>query len=607
MSNMTNIATMPAEDAAPEPQTLAHRTASARRSGHLAPTCRGLNFFEADPGLQSLMPLYMGGKLAAHMAPHLRELGEVAGGRLDELATAADRHTPVLHPRDALGRDEEWVEYHPAYQEMREIAFGRFGMHALNHRPGMLGWDGMLPPIAKYVFHYVFAQTEFGLLCPVNLTDSSSELVARFGSEALREKYLERSWTQDMDRLFTYAQFMTEKIGGSDAGAAELTAVQEGDHWRLWGEKWFCSNVDADLAVLLARPEGAPAGSRGLGLFLMPRTLDDGRRNDYRIVRLKDKLGSRDMASGEILFEGAHAWHLGELDQGMKQMLVMVNSSRISHLARAAGMMRRCLNEALVAARHRNAFGRAVIDHPLMRRQLLKLMVPTEQALSALMYAAAATALAEDDRQQELVLRILTPIVKYRACRDNVTVATGAMEARGGNGYIEDWPNARLVRDAHLGLLWEGTSNINALDAVQRAVGKVGAQAALRDDLDARLQQADLPGQFRNRLQGAVADAIRLAEEVAADPGNERFCRLAAGQLYHAATAVLLAAEGAASGGAGGDARRMILARLVLEHRLRMGGPATSLDSLRWEEAAADALLSDDPVSLEDARAIALA
>ena len=172
-------------------------------------------------------------------------------------------------------------------------------------------------------------------------------------------------WSQDLTRLHRCAQFITEKAGGSDVGVAEWTAVRDGDHWRLWGEKWFCSSVDAELAVLLARPEGACDGGRGLGLFLMPKMLEDGTRNAYRITRLKDKLGSRGMASGEIVFEGAVAYQLGDVDRGLKQMLEMVNSSRVSHLARAAGMMRRCLNEAVMAARHRSAFGRAVIDHPL--------------------------------------------------------------------------------------------------------------------------------------------------------------------------------------------------------------------------------------------------
>lgn len=568
---------------------LARREAS-RRSEALAPTCRGLNYYSIDQSVRDLLPLYMDAPLLAHLEPHLAALGELAGGKLYDLSDQVERHQPVLHPRDGFGRDEEWVEYHPAYKEMERIAFGQFGMHAMCNRSGVLGWPSAMPPLAKYVFHYLFAQAEFGLLCPVNLTDSSSELVRRFGSDELRERYLTRMWSQDPATLLKCAQFMTEKAGGSDVGAAELTAVRDGVHWKLYGEKWFCSNADAELAVLLARPEGAPLGGRGLGLFLMPKTLPDGERNAYRIVRLKDKLGSRTMASGEIVFEGAVAYQLGALDQGLKQMLVMVNSSRVSHLARAAGMMRRCLNEALQACRHRNAFGRAVIDHPLMRRQLVKLMVPTEQALSALLYSATAP---------EKVLRLLTPIVKYRACRDNVTVATGAMEARGGNGYIEDWPNARLVRDAHLGLIWEGTSNINALDAVQRAVGKVGAHRALRDDLATRLGDTR-GGQFRTRLDGAIASALQFAEEVAAHPENERFCRAAAGKLYHAVTAALFIQEGLRLGASGGDARRLLLARFVLEHRLQEPN-ALNLESQRWEDEAIELLLGEPAVPLSRA------
>lgn len=592
----------PATDAFAVSGARTTRAASAARSRNIAPDCRGLDFHEIDHGLRSLLPLWMEPDLLAHLEPHLAELGRLCGGRLGELADLADRHEPVLHRRDRFGRDEEWIEFHPAYREMEQIAFGRFGLHAMTHRPGVLDWPTPMLPIAKYVFHYLFAQAEFGLLCPVNLTDSSSELVRRFGSEEIRARYLEGMWSQDLSRLLRGAQFMTEKAGGSDIGASDLTAVREGDHWRLWGEKWFCSNVDAEVAVLLARPEGAPGGSRGLGLFLMPKTLEDGSRNAYRIMRLKPKMGSRSMASGEIVFEGAVAYQLGELDQGLKQMLVMVNSSRISHLTRAAGMMRRCLNEALMAARHRDAFGRAVIEHPLMRRQLAKLMVPTEQALSAMLYTAVVS--ADPSPKAEKLLRILTPICKYRACRDNVQVATGAMEARGGNGYIEDWPNARLVRDAHLGLLWEGTSNINALDTIQRAVGKTRAHEALRDDLRERLGAAGLPGQFGTRLVGAVDRAVRFAEEVAASPEHERFSREAAGQLYHAATAVLMATEGQRLGEGDGDARRLLLARFVLEHRMERG--ARTLSGSAWEEEAIRLLLDDLPIPLESAESLVL-
>lgn len=578
------------------PAAPAGRAASAARAAAIAPDCSGLDFWEIDPSLRSLLPLYMDAPLLDHLTPHLAHLGRLAGGRLNDLANTADKHPPVLHARDKFGRDEEWIEHHPAYHAMEDIAFGGFGMHAMTHRAGVLGWPAPMPPLAKQIFHYVFAQAEFGLLCPVNLTDSSSELIDRFGSDEIKAKYLDAIWTQDRARHLRCAQFMTEKIGGSDAGAAELTAVRDGEHWRLYGEKWFCSNVDADLAVLLARPEGAPPGGRGLGLFLMPRTLDDGSRNGFRIVRLKDKLGSKSMPSGEILFDGAIAYQLGALDRGMKQMLEMVNSSRLSHLTRAAGMMRRCLNEAMVAARHRHAFGRPTIEHPLLRRQLIKLMVPTEQALSALLFTAAAAA----DPAAKKLMRILTPVVKYRACRDNVTVATGAMEVRGGNGYIEDWPNARLVRDAHLGLLWEGTSNINSLDAIQRATGKERAHEALRDALSDRLAAAtSLPGQFRTRLAAAVDRAVAFADEVASAPENERFSRVATGGLYHAVTAVLMAAEGAALS----DARRLLLARCVLEHRLN-DRPGLSLKGLAWEEAATDLLLDSAPVPLDRAAAL---
>ena len=146
--------------------------------------------------------------------------------------------------------------------------------------------------------------------------------------------------------------------------ASRRWRVSEGGDWRLYGEKWFCSHADADVALVLARPEGAPAGTRGLGLFVMPRRLEDGSAQRYRIVRLKDKLGTRSMARGEIRLEGAVAYQVGELDRGLKQMLEQVNLSRLSHGVRAAAMMRRCLNEAMAVARHRVAFGKPVIEHP---------------------------------------------------------------------------------------------------------------------------------------------------------------------------------------------------------------------------------------------------
>lgn len=534
----------------------------------LAPDCAGADFHEADRGLRDLLSVYVAPEVHARLAPHWARLGVLAGGRLDVLARMADRHAPVLHHRDRFGRDADWIEYHPAYREMEAIAFGDFQLHAMSHRAGVLGMDAPLPPVAKYAFQYLFVQAEFGLMCPVSVSDTSTHLVRRFAGPALREFLLPRMTSGDPATLWKGTQFMTEKAGGSDVGAIETRAERQADGtWRLTGEKWFCSHTDADVALILARPAGAASGTAGLALFAMPRVRPDGTRNAYRIARLKDKLGTRSMASGEIIMDGAFAWLVGDEHAGLKQMMEQVNLSRLSHGVRAAAMMRRCVNEALAAARGRRAFGRAVADYPLMRRQLMKMIVPAEQALS--MWMATADAMGREARDE---MRILTGLLKLRACRDNVRVATAAVEARGGNGYIEDFVEARLVRDAQVGLLWEGTSNINALDVIGRAVGRAGAQRALAALVHRRLDAAGmLPDGFRARLRTAMDRAAALAEDVAAR-GAEDLARSAATALYDATSAGLLAWEATRPGV---DPRRALVARAVLTHRLSPRDPLT--------------------------------
>ena len=567
----------------------------ADSADRLAPDCAGMDFYATDRGLRDLLALYLPAETRAVLDPHFARLGKLAGGRLDELARTADRHPPVLHPRDRYGRDREWIEYHPAYREMEQIAFGDFQFHAMSHRAGVLGMDRPLPPVAKYAFQYLFVQAEFGLMCPISVTDTSIHLIRKFGSNSLQDYLLPRMLSGDMATLWKGTQFMTEKAGGSDVGAVETIARQQDGTWRLYGDKWFCSHTDADVALMLARPEGAPHGTRGLALFATPRHLPDGSRNAYRIIRLKDKLGTKSMASGEIRFEGAQAFLVGQVDQGFKQMMEQVNFSRLSHGVRAAAMMRRCVNEALTAARGRPAFGRTVIEFPLMRRQLLKLIVPAEQALS--MALCTADALGRGAHEET---RILTGLLKLRACRDNPKVATGAMEARGGNGYIEEWVTARLIRDAQVGLLWEGTSNINALDVISRAVARNGAQHALRSLLRNRLEEASaLPAPFRNALGSAMDKAIALAEQVASH-GPEELARTAAAALYNAASAVLLGWEATRPGA---DARRALVARCVLEHRLAPQDPLAPRFAA-WEAGAASYLLGDAPAGLSEIAAL---
>src|ERR1700761_1273141 len=583
-------------------QPLKHdRSIATDRPGLLAPDTSGMNFYRADPALTDLLRIHLPEALFRQIEPHLDRLGEMAGGYLDECARLADRHTPVLHQRDRFGRDSQYIEYHPAYRELEKAAFGEFGIHAMSIRKGIMGWPDKYPVVAKHAFTFLFNQTEFGMGCPINVTDGCAKLLANFGSAVLQEKYLDGLTQTDMAKLTQGGQFMTEKEGGSDVGTLTTTAVQEGDHWRLHGEKWFCSNADAKVVMLLARPEGAPPGTRGVGLFLMPRFLDDGSQNHYRIVRLKDKLGTRSMASGEIKLEGAIAYAVGKLDRGFVQMAEMVNSSRLSNGVKSTALMRRAHHDAMTVARNRVVFGQRIIDLPLARRQLMKIMLATEQALSMSFLTADALDRAEAGSQDAAaLLRILTPTLKFRATRDARKVCGDALEMRGGIGYIEEFATPKLLRDAHLGSIWEGTGNIVAIDALKRAVGRHGADAALAADLHARLDDSvDAPNGWRDRLHGLTDRAVGFAREVAARTENESEARRATSLLYHVASAVTLAWESQRIHARRGDARRLLVSRLVIDHRVTPDDPFRLAEN-RTQDKIAELLLGDRSATMRE-------
>ena len=571
------------------------------QGGLLAPDTSGMNFYRADPALADLLRIHLPDPLFRHIEPHLDRLGALAGGHLDECARLADRHVPVLHQRDRFGRDIQWIEYHPAYRELERAAFGEFGIHAMSLRKGILGWPDKYPVVAKHAFTFLFNQAEFGLGCPINVTDGCAKLLANFGSDALKARYLDGLTQTDMSKLTQGGQFMTEKEGGSDVGTLTTTAMAEGDHWRLFGEKWFCSNADAEVVMLLARPEGAGGGTRGVGLFLMPRRLDDGSPNHYRIVRLKDKLGTRSMASGEIRLEGAIAYAVGRLDRGFVQMAEMVNSSRLSNGVKSTALMRRAHHDAMTVAKNRVVFGSRIIDLPLARRQLMKIMLATEQALSMSFITADALDRAEAGSQDAAaLLRILTPTLKFRATRDARKVCGDALEMRGGIGYIEEFATARLLRDAHLGSIWEGTGNIVAIDALTRAVGRHGADAALGADLHARLDDSvGVPGAWRDRLRSLTDHAVNFARKVASNSDNEADARRATSLLYHVASAVSFAWEAGRIQQMRGDGRRLLLSRLVVDHRLSPGDPFRLADNATQRKIT-DWLLGERAVGMTE-------
>ena len=538
----------------------------APATAHPVPDQRGANLYAADEGLRDLLDIYLPGPLRAHLEPLFQRLGGLAGGHLDELAATADRNPPQLSVRTRTGLDEQRILKHPAYVEMERLAFGDFALAAISHRRDVLGWDGQLPAVVKYALTFLFVQAEFGLCCPVSMTDSLARTLRKFGDPALVARYLPGLTSLDLDTLSQGAMFMTEQGAGSDIAATETTARPDPGspgRWLLTGDKWFCSNPDAALAMVLARVEGDGPGMKGVSLFLLPRDLDDGSANSYRILRLKDKLGTRSMASGEIRLDGAQAWMVGERGRGFVQMADMVNNSRLSNGVRAAGLMRRAVSEALHVAHNRRAFGKRLVDMPLMRRQLLKLLVPAEQARTMVFQTAQVLRDADaGDEQARRLARILTPLIKFRACRDARKVTGDAMEVRGGCGYIEEWSDPRLVRDAHLGSIWEGTSNIVALDVI-RAVQREQSLPVLQAHWCSQLDGAGLDGDLRRALAQAGDRAAALAQ-AAAREGGDALARRAASALYHVTTACAMAWESRQLG----KPQRLALARLVLAHRL---------------------------------------
>lgn len=562
------------------------------------PDSIGTNAYDADPEFARLLRVYTDADVLACVEPHFRRLGGLVGTELERLALTADKNPPVLRARARNGADIQHIDKHPAYRELERYAFSELGLAAMSHRGGVFGWPEPLPPVVKYGLTYLFAQAEFGVCCPVNMTDSLTRTLRKFGSPALIDRYFDPLTTQDFAALFQGAMFMTEQDAGSDVGAITTEARYQNGVWRLYGDKWFCSNADADLAMVLARPRGAEPGTRGLTLFLLPRRLADGRLNHYRILRLKDKLGTRSMASGEIVLEGAEAYVVGEQGQGFKQMADMVNMSRLSNGVRSAGMMRRSLNEALFIARHRSAFGRKLIDLPLMQRQLLKIMVTAEQGRTLVLHTAECLRRADaGDAEAAKLLRILTPLIKFRTTRDARKVAGDAMEVRGGCGYIEEWSDGRVLRDAHLGSIWEGTSNIVALDVI-RAIRREEALPALHRYLSGRLAEAAPPRVSRGLLADSLERTVARAAQMADDKENEHDARLIASALYHATSAVLLAWEASRIEG---DRRRLALAHLVIAHKLL---PQDPLEPVESDVTALRALLSEAPMSDEQAAAL---
>ena len=456
---------------------------------------------------------------------------------------------------------------------MEKIAFGDFGLAAMSHRNGIFGYQEKLPPIIKYGLTFLFVQSEFGLCCPLSMTDSLTRTLKKFGNKDLVENFFNKLTSQDMDNLFQGAMFMTEQEAGSDVGSIKTFAEQKNNNWYLTGEKWFCSNPDADLAMVLARPKENPSGTKGLSLFLLPKILQNGSPNNYEIIRLKDKLGGKSFASGEIKLKKAFAYLIGDPNQGFKQMTDMINMSRLSNGVRASGIMQRSIQESLYIAQNRSAFDKKLIDIPLMQKQILKMLLLTEASRSMVFKTAKILEKADNGKKEFVKLfRVLTPLIKFRACRDARKVSGDAMEIRGGCGYIEEWSDARMLRDSHLGSIWEGTSNIVSLDTI-RALKKEDNIFVLKNYLLKIISKTDDNDDviFFKKITEEVFDFISI--EIT---NNDYFnSRQVASALYYLCASIFLNAE---SSFCASLTYRNKISKLLIQHKLMKRNPIKSDD-----------------------------
>ncbi|MFD7920825.1 acyl-CoA dehydrogenase family protein [Streptomyces sp. NPDC059740] len=532
-----------------------------------------MNHADQDPALRPVLDRVLAPEDRARVEPLLAELGELAAGELDRQAALADAHPPRLRQYAPDGTRIDEIEYHPAHDAVAAVAYERFGLAAMSHRPGVLGWPTRVPHTVKYALSYLYVQSEFGMACPLSMTDSAARILRMFDPERYAAEIAALSATDPATRA-TGAMFMTEKQGGTDVGRTGTVATDHGTHWTLTGEKWFASNPAADVVLTLARVPGQGEGTRGLGMFLVPRLRPDGTRNAVRINRLKDKLGSRSIPSGEVTLDGAYATPVGRLERGFRQMAEMLNVSRLSNAMRATALMRRAVREAVAHTRTREVFGRPLFEQPLMRATLLPLMVDTEAALGLVLETAARLTAADDGDEQALALvRVLTPLAKHTLCKRARSVTGEAMEIRGGNGYIEDWVEPRLVRDAHLGSIWEGSSNVIALD-VLRCLRRQRSHHTLADTygpaaggrLTARWEQL--------RAEG---DALLGLEQ----EQQEVRCGRYADRLTRAVMATLLFDQGDFEAEHGGNGRALLVARAHLDLLADPDAvPQTALDHL---------------------------
>ena len=516
------------------------------------------NTWDGDPLLRSLLAALLPPDVVAAVGPHLRHLGERAATDLLPLAAAAEAQPPRHVPFDAWGRRVDRLELSPGWLGLKRVA-AEEGLVAAGYERAHGPWSRPY----QHALLYLFSPSAATYLCPLAMTDGAARLLETAAPPDLAARVLPRLLARDVERFWTAGQWMTERGGGSDVGGGTATIATaeddetganggEGSRWRLFGSKWFTSAIDSDVAFTLARLPGSPSGGAGLSAFFVELRDDDRQLQGIRLERLKDKLGTRALPTAELTLEGTPATLIGEPGAGVRTIATLMNVTRVYNANAAVAGMRRAVDLACDYARRRRAFGRLLIEHALHRDTLAAMQTEVAAGLMLLFRAAALQGREETGEAtaaERALLRLLTPLVKLSTGKQAVVVASEALECFGGAGYVEDTGLPRLLRDAQVLPIWEGTTNVLSLDAL-RAIAREEALPALLADVEFRLRL--MPSPLGRRVLETLAATVTALEAGAADPerlsASARRIALALAAAYAGSLLVDRAAVAEASG-----------------------------------------------------------
>ena len=435
------------------------------------------NQFDDDP----LLPSWLARHLPdGNIASELHAVGELA---VEYYARQlADRaNEPVLTQWDAWGNRIDQIEVSPLWHDAQVLA-ARHGMVAAGYDPRL----GALARTHQFAIVHVLGPSLDVYSCPLAMTDGAARTLLASGNQPLIDRYVPLLTSRDPATMWTSGQWMTERTGGSDVSQSETIARRDGDQWRLYGTKWFTSATTAQMALTLARPEGNTEGSRGLALFLVELRDGNGRLRNILVNRLKDKLGTRKVPTAELTLDGTPATLVGAASDGVRAITPMLSVTRTWNSICATSGMRRALSLARDFARRRKAFGALLADKPLHADTLAMLEAEYAGAFCLAFRSVHLLGMLEHEHDEaaERLARALVPIAKLTTGKQAVAIASEAIEACGGAGYVEDTGLPRLLADAQVLPIWEGTTNVLSLDTL-RALGKGGALEAIASEVEA--------------------------------------------------------------------------------------------------------------------------